>query len=79
MASNSIIHKKTKQIDMDNFGISVWNGHKIMNYTSKTRLKALKRDHYAKLIENWKSNNKSDKFINYYEIKNLYVKNIVNN
>ncbi len=46
MASNSIIHKKTKQIDMDNFGISVWNGHKIMNYTSKTRLKTLKRDHY---------------------------------
>ena len=55
MASNSIIHEKKKSINSSNFGISYWNGHKILNYTNSSRLKFTKRKKYGKLIEKWKN------------------------
>jgi hypothetical protein len=62
MASNNIIHKKEKNFETNNFGISYWNNHKIMNYTNQTRIKFLKREKYANLVENWKRNTDNEKF-----------------
>ena len=60
MASNKIIHIPEKKIKNNNFGISVWEGHKIMNYTNKTRMKFTKRKKYINLIDKWKSTDNSN-------------------
>ena len=62
MACNKKVHIKTKEMKHNNFGVSVWNNHKIMNYTNKTRIKLTKRLKYGELIEKWKSetNNKQE-------------------
>ena len=65
MASNKVVRQKKiegKKFKANNFGISVWNDHKIMNYTSKTRSKCLKRKHYRQLIEGWKNDTTGVKF-----------------
>jgi len=54
MASNHVNNSKKKELYMNNFGISNFNGRKIMNYTNKTRLKYTKRLKYGQLIESWK-------------------------
>ena len=68
MACNRNIHKCAKNIKKNNFGISIKNGHKIMSYTNKTRIKFLKREHYAELIEKWKNEKDNDKFTNDIQI-----------
>lgn len=71
MASNKVEHKPTKNINSANFGISIWKGHKIINYTNKTRIKFTKRKKYGELIENWKDkgekNNLSYTLIKYLQ------------
>ena len=46
----------------NNFGISFFENHKIMNYTNNTRIKFLKRKKYAQLIESWKRKTSTNKF-----------------
>lgn len=60
MASNGCIHEKEKNLPNNTFGINVCKDankifHKFMNYTGKTRSKALKSDKYNNLRESWKS------------------------
>lgn len=69
MASNNVIYENKKSIKMNNFGVTVWKNHKIMNYTNNTRQKFLKKKEYGKLIENWKSNISNDQFMSNANIK----------
>ena len=59
-----ILERKLKRggTGTNNFGISYWEHHKIMNYTNKTRIKFLKRKKYAQLVETWKKDTLSGKF-----------------
>lgn len=61
MSSNNEIHIKRKKLKTNNFGVSIWNKHKIFSYTSKTRAKFLKGKHYSDLIESWKNKSKYNK------------------
>lgn len=60
MSTNSVIHEKEKQLKENNFGISIENNRKIMNYTNNTRMMFTKRKKYGKLIESWKSKNSNN-------------------
>lgn len=70
MATNSIVHEPIKPLKKNNFGISLWKGHKIMNYSNKTRLKFIKRMKYSEMIENWKA--KKPKYV-HKSFKNLEI------
>ena len=76
MAANNHIQLKQKNLQTNNFGVSIWdnksleiddNGkhkiekHKSLNYTSKTRTLFLKGNHYTKLRESWKNQRVDDK------------------
>lgn len=53
---NKIIKNRKKGRSMNNFGITTWKHHKILNYTSATRSHFTKRDLHNKLIDKWKNN-----------------------
>ena len=57
MACNKNIHIPKKKLTKNNFGISVKNDRKFMNYTIGTRLNYLKRGKYGQLTESWKCKN----------------------
>jgi len=61
---DKIFERKQKKggTGTNNFGISYWEHHKIMNYTNKTRIKFLKRKKYAQLVETWKHDKSTPKF-----------------
>ena len=40
---------------MNNFGVTEWKHHKILNYTSDTRNHFIKRNHTIKLVNKWKN------------------------
>jgi hypothetical protein len=42
--------------EVNNFGVSKWNGDKILNYTGNTRAHFTKRKYHNKLINKWKTN-----------------------
>ena len=55
MASNNVISDRIrKNIKKNNFGVTEWDNHKIMNYTNGTRMFYTKRKRYIGLIGNWK-------------------------
>lgn len=54
MASNKKVKMPNKIHKKNNYGISVWNEHKIMNYTNKTRMRFTKAKKYKKFINKWK-------------------------
>ena len=79
MSCGDKIHIKKNKFKMNNFGTTVWKGHKIMNYTNKTRVKFLKRQDYSDLVESWKKKTTNDKFQFELNIKKQLIKTIMNN
>lgn len=76
-ASNKVIHVTEHNWKTNNFGISIWNDHKIMDYTNKTRMKFTKRLHYAKLVEKWKDDKSNDKFLYSLKTKKNILKKMI--